>query len=116
MDVSTMPPHITLLSFEDDLIIMEEPRFIDFDPMFWSISIQQWLEELPDHQGFLLWCILEDSEGQDQACVVSWKRGMTDPVCVLMGLDFDPDKFVSMDVLDVLPAIAVDFNEPLITH
>ena len=116
LNISNMPPHLTLLSFKDDLIIMEEPRFLDTDPTLWSLFILQWLEDKPHHQGFLLWCIMEDGEGVDRACVITWKRGMVDPICMLMGLDFAEEGFVSVSLFDVLPQLAIDYNEQLITH
>lgn len=117
-----MPPHLTLLAFEDDLILMEDPRIIDDEsPSFWGLLTQSWLEENRRYQGFVLWCIVgsgvedEGAKG-DQACVITWKKGDSRPLCVLMSLDFNPDKFKVIEVSEVLEGFDIDFNEPPLAH
>lgn len=117
-----MPPHLTLLAIDDDVIVMEEPRMIDDEfPSFWGLLTQSWLEENRRYQGFVLWCIVgsgEEDEGtkSDRACVVTWKKGDSHPKCVLMPLDFNPESFEVIDVCEVLEGFNIDFNQPPLTH
>ena len=117
LEVELMPPHLTLLAIENDVIVMEEPQMIGGDhPALWGLRTQMWLQQSPKYHGFLLWCIVGDVEGHDRACVVTWKKGDPHPLCVLMPLDFNPESFEVIDVCEVLEGFNIDFNQPPLTH
>jgi hypothetical protein len=117
LDLDSMPPHFTLISFEETQGILEEPILLDDVPVvFWGDVVHQNLSMNPQYEGFILWLIAE-VEGEDKIALISFKRGDAFPYMMFLDMDLELESLTPTDIRENLPTLGdMDFNAPYYNH
>lgn len=74
LDVSTLPPHLSIMTSEDLLhnnkimLGFSLPEILqDVNPDLWSFIAHQKMHEEESSVGFVFWCLIEDSRNGEQS-------------------------------------------------
>ena len=123
LDISTLPPHLSIMTGEDlfyDNKVMlgfSLPEILqDVNQDFWSFIAHQKMHEEENSIGFVFWCLIEDSSGEQSVFGMSYFKGdgfkgfLSDP-------EFQSEPSLLTDPHQIVPSfLGYDFEVDCVVH
>jgi hypothetical protein len=123
LDVSTLPPHLSIMTGDDLLhnkvmLGFSLPEILqDVNPEFWSFIAHQKMYEEEKSIGFVFWCLIEDSRSGEQSIFgMSYFKGEGFEG-FLSDIDFQSEPSLLTDPHQIVPSfLGYDFEVDCLVH
>ena len=123
LDVSTLPPHLSIMTGEDllhDKVILgfSLPEILqDVEPDFWSFIAHQKMHEEENSIGFVFWCLIEDKRSGEQSIFgMSYFKGEGFKG-FLSDIEFQSEPSLLTDPHKIVSAfLGYDFEDEYVVH
>ena len=123
LDVSTLPPHLSIMTGETllhDKVMLgfSLPEILqDVSPDFWSFIAHQKMHEEDNSIGFVFWCLIEDNRSGEQSVFgMSYFKGEGFKG-FLSDIEFQSEPSLLTDPHEIVPAfLGYDFEDEYVVH